>query len=194
MLSVIIPTHESERVLVRTLACLVPGATAGLIREVILADGGSTDETAEVGDVAGCRFLPLPGPVGPRLDFAVSSARGDWLLFVPAGSVLEPGWVAELQQFIDRASAGLAPTGIAAAFSDAPPPQGEGSMLRAVLAVWRARRKSLAPGRGLLISKASLRELGGFGNQNDPEADVLRRIGKRRLTMLRTGIVTPSDT
>ncbi|MGD9923429.1 MAG: glycosyltransferase, partial [Pseudorhodoplanes sp.] len=82
MLSVIIPTHESERVLVRTLACLVPGATAGLIREVILADGGSTDETAVVGDVAGCRFLPLPGPVGPRLEFAVSSARGDWLLFV----------------------------------------------------------------------------------------------------------------
>ena len=41
MLSVIVPTHESERILVRTLACLVPGATAGLIREVILADAGS---------------------------------------------------------------------------------------------------------------------------------------------------------
>ncbi|KAB2881843.1 MAG: glycosyl transferase, partial [Pseudorhodoplanes sp.] len=35
MISVIIPTHESERLLVRTLACLVPGATAGLVREVI---------------------------------------------------------------------------------------------------------------------------------------------------------------
>ena len=69
MLSVIIPTHESERILVRTLACLVPGATAGLIREVILADGGSTDETAEVGDVAGCRFLPLPGPLGTAARF-----------------------------------------------------------------------------------------------------------------------------
>ena len=85
MLSVIIPTRESERTLVRTLACLVPGATAGLIREVILADGGSTDETAEVGDVAGCRFLSLPGPLGPRLNSAIEAARSEWLMFLRAG-------------------------------------------------------------------------------------------------------------
>jgi glycosyltransferase involved in cell wall biosynthesis len=184
MLSVIVPTHESERILVRTLACLVPGATAGLIREVILADGGSTDETAEVGDVAGCRFLPLPGPLGPRLDFAVSSARGDWLMLVPAGAVLEAGWVAEVQQFTERA-----PAEVAAAFSDALRPHGQDSMLSALLAVWRARRMSLAPGRGLVISKPFYRELGGFGNGADPEADLLRRIGKRRLATLRTQIV-----
>ena len=68
MLSVIVATNESERALVRTLACLVPGATAGLIRDVILADAGSTDDTAEVGDIAGCRFLSRPGPLGARLD------------------------------------------------------------------------------------------------------------------------------
>jgi glycosyltransferase involved in cell wall biosynthesis len=184
MLSVIVPTHESERILVRTLACLVPGATAGLVREVILADGGSTDETAEVGDVAGCRFLALPGPLGPRLDFAAGSARSDWLLFVPAGSVLEPGWVIEVQQFIERA-----PGPIAAAFGDALRPHGQDSVLRALIALWRARRTSLAPGRGLVISRAFLRELSGFGDGTDPEAGLLRRIGKRRLATLRTGIV-----
>jgi hypothetical protein len=184
MLSVIIPTHESERILVRTLACLVPGATAGLIREVILADGGSTDETAEVGDVAGCRFLALPGALGPRLDAAVKAARSEWLMLVPPGAVLESGWVADVQQFIERA-----PADIAASFSIAARPHGQDSMLSAMIGLWRARRSSLVPGRGLLISKTFYRDLGGFEDKPDTETDFLRRIGKRRLSTLRTGLI-----
>jgi hypothetical protein len=184
MLSVIIPTSESERVLVRTLACLVPGATAGLIREVILADSGSRDETAEIGDVAGCRLLPLPGPLGPRLDFAATSARGDWLMFVPAGAVMEPGWVTDVQQFVERA-----PAQIAAVFTAAPRPHGQDSLLRAMLAIWRARRSTLSPGRGLVIAKTFYRDLGGYADRTDPETDLLRRLGRRRLAMLRSGIV-----
>ena len=189
MLSVIVPTRESERILVRTLACLVPGATAGLIREVILADAGSTDETAEVGDVAGCRFLPFPGPLGPRLDFAASSARSEWLMFVPSGAVLEAGWVVDVQQFIDRA-----PSEIAAVFSAAPRRHGQDSILQAVIALWRARRTSLASGRGLLISKTFYRALGGYGDRPDTEVDFLRRVGKRRMATLRTGLIPSGDT
>ena len=119
MLSVIVATNESERVLVRTLACLVPGATAGLIRDVILADAGSTDETAEIGDIAGCRFLSLPGPLGPRLAAAAEMARGEWLMFLSAGVELDPGWVAEVTQFIERA-----PENIAAVFTAGGQPAG----------------------------------------------------------------------
>src|SRR5438034_1001987 len=57
MLSAIIATHESERTLVRTLAALVPGAATGLLAEVIVADAGSCDATAEVADIADCRAL-----------------------------------------------------------------------------------------------------------------------------------------
>ncbi len=57
MLSAIIATHESERALVRTLAALVPGAVAGVISEVVVADGGSRDDTEQVADIAGCRFI-----------------------------------------------------------------------------------------------------------------------------------------
>jgi glycosyltransferase involved in cell wall biosynthesis len=185
MLSVIVPTHESERVLVRTLASLVAGATAGLIRDVILADGGSTDETAEVGDVAGCRFLPLPGPLGPRLDFAANSARGEWLMFVPAGAVLEAGWVAEVTQFIERA-----PDAIAAAFTAAARPHGQGSIFKDIMALWRVRRLSLSPGRGLLISKTFYRELGGYVDRPDTEADLLRRIGRRHLATLSSTVTS----
>ncbi len=48
-----------------TLAALVPGATAGIISEVLVADGGSQDETAAVADVAGCNFMHRRGPARP---------------------------------------------------------------------------------------------------------------------------------
>ena len=79
MISVIIPTRESERVLVPTLAALVPGAPAGLIAEVIVADAASHDATAEVADIAGCRFLGSDEPARPpikRLRLVQRKRRG----------------------------------------------------------------------------------------------------------------------
>ena len=57
MLSVVIATHDSERALLPTLAALVAGAAAGVVREVIIADAGSRDATAAIADGAGCRVL-----------------------------------------------------------------------------------------------------------------------------------------
>ena len=82
---------------------------------------------------------------------AVTVARSEWLLFLPPGSDLDSGWVADVQQFIERA-----PADIAAAFGFAARPHGQDSLLTAMLALWRARRASLAPGRGLIISKTIL--------------------------------------
>ena len=102
MLSAIIATHESERTLVPTLAALVPGATAGLLGEVIVADAGSRDATAEVADIAGCRFMASNEPLGARLKAAAAaSTRTPWLMFLRAGCVPEPGWIAAADRFIE---------------------------------------------------------------------------------------------
>src|SRR6201988_4073462 len=66
MLSVVIATHDSERLLVRTLAALVPGATAGLISEVLVADAGSRDDTVAVAEVAGCSFMVMHSALPQR--------------------------------------------------------------------------------------------------------------------------------
>jgi hypothetical protein len=95
VLSVVIATKNCERALVRTLAMLVAGAAAGLVREVILADGGSTDATVEVGDIAGCEILVSPSPAGARLTAAVAKARAPWLMLLRPGVVLDPAWVDE---------------------------------------------------------------------------------------------------
>src|ERR1700675_3651149 len=90
MLSVIIATHESERTLVPTLSALVPGTTAGLLGEVVVADASSRDATAEVADVAACHFTSSPAPLGERLKAAAAGTRSPWLMFLRAGLVPEP--------------------------------------------------------------------------------------------------------
>ena len=61
MLSVIIPTEGVEQTAVATLAALVPGAAAGVVREVLLVDRAGTGVIERVADVAGCRFLRVRG-------------------------------------------------------------------------------------------------------------------------------------
>src|SRR5579862_414400 len=103
MLTVIIPTHNSERALVPTLAMLVPGAMSGTVREVIVADAGSTDATADVVDIAGCETAASPAPLAARLKSAAPTARGTWLLFLRPGVVLDAAWVEETTRVIENA-------------------------------------------------------------------------------------------
>src|SRR6202521_874280 len=103
LISVILPTLDAERLLVPTLSALVPGSTAGLVREVILADGGSHDDTEKVADAAGCEFLRGPRDLGARLRAAAHAARGNWLMFLDPAGVLDEGWPREVRAFMDGA-------------------------------------------------------------------------------------------
>src|SRR5215469_6474723 len=104
MLTVIIPTHNSERALVPTLAMLVPGVMSGTVREVIVADAGSTDATAQVVDVAGCAMMASSAPLGARLTAAAAAARASWLMFLRPGVVLDAAWVEEATRVIEEAA------------------------------------------------------------------------------------------
>ena len=65
MLSVLIETRNDEEGLSRTLASLIGGAVEGIVREVIVCDAGSTDQTHRVADHAGCQYVAKGGvPAG----------------------------------------------------------------------------------------------------------------------------------
>jgi glycosyltransferase involved in cell wall biosynthesis len=179
MLSVIIATDNSERALVPTLASLVPGAMAGLVSDVLIADGGSRDDTEAVADVAGCNFLLLEGSLGRRLAAAVAPSRGRWLLFLRPGVTLDPAWVAEVRRFIESP----AHRQVAAIFRRGAPAQ---PGLRDTLAVLAASfGRLLRPEQGLLIAKEFYAALGGHGEAAaDAETDFLRRVGRRRIVRL----------
>src|SRR3954470_1351034 len=106
MLSVIIPTEGVERPAVATLAALVPGAAAGLIREVLLVDRGGSSVIERVADVAGCCYLASDGTRAAALAAGARQARSPWLMFLHAGAVLDPGWIGETTQFIHAVADG----------------------------------------------------------------------------------------
>jgi glycosyltransferase involved in cell wall biosynthesis len=179
MFSIIIATHDSERALVPTLAALVPGATAGLVREVIVADGSSHDETEQVADIAGCRFLASDEPLGARLKSAAGTARADWLMFLHPGVVPGLTWIDETARFVEQ----TADRARAAVFSAGP---GLASLRRFAGLLPR-------PQQGLMIRKSLYEELGGHrGDAGSSETDLLRRIGRRRLVTLRATVTVTS--
>jgi glycosyltransferase involved in cell wall biosynthesis len=187
MLSAIIATHESERSLVPTLAALVPGATAGLLREVVVADAGSTDGTAEVADIAGCRFLSSSEPLGARLKAAAVGTRTRWLMFLRAGCVPAPGWIGAAERFIEATEV-LAGAGRAAVFR----PSGPADLMRPGLSELLVLARNAfggrpSPDQGLLIARSLYDALGGHTDGDRAEADLLRRLGRRRIAMLGVG-------
>ncbi|MDE1974381.1 MAG: glycosyltransferase [Hyphomicrobiales bacterium] len=182
MLTVIIHTLNSERALVRTLAALVPGATSGLVAEVLCADAGSRDETAAVADVAGCNFLQSEGPLGLRLKSAAAAARAPWLLFLRPGIVLDAPWVAEVRSFVERSPQASG----AAVFRRSAAAQT--GLRQAVSLVATSLGALPRPEQGLMIGSEFYRQVGGHSlTAADPEPDLLRRIGRRRITTLSTG-------
>lgn len=87
MLTVLIETRNDEEGLAQTLASLIGGAIEGVVREVIVCDNGSTDQTARVADHAGCSLVSGGVAAGVR------QAKGDWLLLVEPGARLVEGWM-----------------------------------------------------------------------------------------------------
>jgi glycosyltransferase involved in cell wall biosynthesis len=179
MLSVVIATEDSERALVPTLAALVSGATAGLISEVLVADGGSRDDTAAVADVAGCNFMALDGGTARRLKTAAAKARAPWLLFLQPGCILDEPWIRDAQRFIALG----ARRDSAAVFRRGAPTQ---SSLRDALSLLASALGARPrPNQGLLLPHQLYSALGGHDEAAaDPEMDLIRRIGRRRIVRL----------
>src|ERR1700709_2056216 len=104
MLSVIIPTEGVEQPTVATLAALVPGAAAGVVREVLLVDRSGTGVIERVADVAGCGFLPFQGSRAAGLAAGAGQGRAQWVVFLHSRAVLDAGWIEETTQFIQNVS------------------------------------------------------------------------------------------
>jgi glycosyltransferase involved in cell wall biosynthesis len=188
MLSAIIATHESERALVPTLAALVPGAAAGLLAEVVVADAGSRDATAEVADIAGCRFISSAEPIGARLKAAAASTRSAWLMFLRAGAVPQAGWIDAADRFMQTTDL-LDGAARAAVFR----PPGAADYLRPSLAeivvlLRTAFGGGPGPEQGLLIARRFYEAVGGHSASADAETALLRRLGRRRTAMLTTAV------
>ena len=102
MISVVIATHNDGLTLGQTLASLVPAAVDGLVREVILADAGSTDDTLAMAEDAGARVVRSEGSAEARLAEAGKAARAEWLLILEASESAPHGWEAAARHHMEH--------------------------------------------------------------------------------------------
>jgi rSAM/selenodomain-associated transferase 2 len=174
-LSVIIPTLNAADGLEATLAALSRSD------EVIVVDGGSRDASVALARSWGAQVIETAPGRGGQLSAGAGRASGDWLLFLHADTVLGPGWRAAVD---DHAAGGGA--GRAACFrfglDDASP---QARRLERWVAV-RVALLALPYGdQGLLIHRDLYDQLGGYRPLPLMEdVDLVRRIGRRRLTVL----------
>jgi hypothetical protein len=187
MLSVIIPTEGIEQTAVATLAALVPGAAAGVVREVLLVDRAGSKVIERVADVAGCRFLASEGTRAAALAAGARQARSPWLMFLHAGAVLDSGWIEETTQFIHGVSSSGRPR--AGIFRYARSPYAD-TGLRDGLKFLARMVAGPSAEQGLLIARDHYDRLGGYRpDSRRSEARLLRQLGRSSRTMLRSRIM-----
>lgn len=102
MISVILPTLNNGATLAPVLSALIPAAVQGVVREVIVVDAGSSDQTLKIADGCGAITLEHAGPPSTQCLAAVQSAKFPWVLLLSPDIVLDVGWEREVDQFIQR--------------------------------------------------------------------------------------------
>jgi hypothetical protein len=157
MLTVLIETLNDEEGLARTLASLVGGAVEGVVRDVVVCDSGSTDQTHRVAEHAGCHY------VSGGIAAGISQAKGDWLLLLEPGARLAEGW-------IDEVAAHTAGQTMAARFSPA-----RASRAPFLSRVFKGNR---ALAEGLVISK---RQAAALSKSARSAESIARGLATKRL-------------
>jgi glycosyltransferase involved in cell wall biosynthesis len=188
MISVVVPTLNSQAELPRCFDSLIVGAVRGVVREVIVADGGSSDQTLAIADAAGARIEQASSARNACLMAGAALARSEWLLFLQPQTALEPGWEVEVESFIARARPEKPR---AAIFRFALDDFGGGARCAEAFTAMRNWLLALPSGnQGLLIPKRLYTRLGGYrALARLEDIDLVRRIGRRRLVWLRARAV-----
>ncbi len=190
MISIIMPTLNAAPHLPRSLRALFDGAVDGLVKELIVVDGDSDDDTIAMCEAAGAEIILGHKGRGAQLKAGGDAARSQWLLFLHADTVLSDGWVDEVHHFIHDSSKKQA-----GVFTFGLDDKRKRARILEAIVKWRCRLLSLPYGdQGLLISRALYNEIGGFKPMVLMEdVDIVSRLGRKRIHYLKTTAITSAE-
>jgi GT2 family glycosyltransferase len=107
VLSFVIPVRDDAARLARCLESIHAGTPPGTNVEIVVADNGSTDNSADVARQAGATVLDLPGMrLGELRNRAAQSSRGDVIAFVDADHEIGDLWIGSAFKWFDQPSIG----------------------------------------------------------------------------------------
>jgi rSAM/selenodomain-associated transferase 2 len=177
--SAVIPTLNAAETLPSLLNAL---GLAPPVGEIIIVDGGSTDQTIALAQAAKARVVTAPRGRGSQLAAGGAAAAGAWLLFLHADCRPAPGWPEAVASFLEAPSA----RGRAGYFDFAVDDTVPAARRLERIVAWRCRVLALPYGdQGLLISRALYDAVGGFATLPLMEdVDLVRRLSRRRLARI----------
>ncbi|WP_370402199.1 TIGR04283 family arsenosugar biosynthesis glycosyltransferase [Sulfitobacter sp. JB4-11] len=176
-ISIVIPTLNAAEQLPDCLTALMEGIEAGLIRELIISDGGSTDATGAIAQAWGAEVLQGAPSRGGQLRRGCATAQGAWLLVLHADTVLSPGWAQTVAAHLDQRDT----AGWARLTFDG------GGLAASIVARWANLRSRFGlpyGDQGLLISRKLYDRVGGYPDQPLMEDVALSLALKGNLTRL----------
>jgi len=110
-ISVIIPTLNEEKYLPRCLKSLVNQTTDRPL-EILVVDGGSTDQTVQVAKKYADQVLMKPrAPVGAARNLGAKAANGNILAFIDADTIANPQWLGTVDTAFRREPRAVGITG-----------------------------------------------------------------------------------
>ena len=190
MLSVIIPVLNPGPRLALVFESLQK-ELGELLSEVIVVNAGMDDAAERACVDASATIIQSEKGRGRQLAVGGDEAKGPWLLFLHADSVLTSGCGSQAAVFmVDPANDGRAACFNLAYDDDTP-----GIRRVARLASWRSQTFGLPYGdQGLLITKKHYTQIGGYADMALMEdVDLVRRIGRRNLVHLDSALETSAE-
>jgi rSAM/selenodomain-associated transferase 2 len=155
---------------------------AAIVKEIIVVDGGSSDDTVCIAKAVGASVIETTRGRGLQLSGGAAAALGEWLLFLHADCRPEPGFETAVRAFLATQAAGSQAGYFDFTLDDTAP---AARRLERIVA-WRCRVLALPYGdQGLLIARRLYRAIGGFAPLPLMEdVDLVRRLGRRRLARI----------
>ena len=184
-ISVVIPTLNSADSLPATLLSLMEGLDAGLICEVVVTDGGSTDASGSIALDWGAEVITGDASRGGQLRRGVAVTRGAWVMVLHADTSLQEGWADQVKAHMQQG-----PLCFSLAF------RARGLAARWV-AAWANLRSDVFGlpfgDQGLLLRRTEYDRAGGYPDQPLMEDVALVRAIKRKIRRLPACAFTGAD-
>ena len=182
-ITIIIPTLNESGVIAKTISRIPESGQL----EIVVVDGGSTDETVRVAERLGARVLSCAPSKAGQMNAGAAIARGNVLLFLHADTLLPEHFEEKVLSVVDRK--GFA----AGAFTLGIDSGDRGLRFIERMANLRARLLKLPYGdQALFVSRTLFNQVGGFADYPIMEDfDLVRRLKKKgNITILPESVKT----